>query len=242
MKSEEKDEDKGRARRDHEEDALPIHAPSCESVWSLGSKDANSEEGESQLSLACSSSPSLPRRRTPAPPSLLCERRGSGTPRSGWGLRAGFGYYSLSLEYGPGVGDDTHKHTALCLRPGPFSLLLAVGTPADRRAAETAKARSRIATPSSRPDSAVQRISDAVVAHLRLCSLPRPLLHTIGGGMTIPSPTKTDDTGGRKPACIGTHFDGAEARRLSGSGRRGREALNGARQGGGTLRSEWAVR
>jgi hypothetical protein len=32
MKSEEEDEGKGRARRDHGEGALPIHAPSCESV------------------------------------------------------------------------------------------------------------------------------------------------------------------------------------------------------------------
>ncbi|KAJ7799388.1 hypothetical protein B0H14DRAFT_3787925 [Mycena olivaceomarginata] len=89
-------------------------------------------------------------------------------------------------------------------------------------------------TPS--PSSTAQRISDAVVAHLRPCSLPRPLLYTIGDGITIPAPTKTDDTSGRKPVRIGTHFDGAEARRLSGSGRRGREALNGARWGGETLR------
>ncbi|KAJ7804915.1 hypothetical protein B0H14DRAFT_3153710 [Mycena olivaceomarginata] len=90
---------------------------------------------------------------------------------------------------------------------GPFPLLLAVGTPANRRAAETARARFRIATPSSGPDSAVQRIPDAVVAHL-----------------PIPAPTKTDDTSGRKPTRIGTHFDGAEAWRLSGSGRRGKRS------------------
>lgn len=151
----------------------------------------------------------------------------------------------------PGCGRRYQQaYSTVSAARGPFSLLLAVGTPADRRAAETAKARSRIATPSSGPDSAVQRISDAVVA-------PRPPIFVLSPfpfsfhlysippaavPITIPEATKTDDTSERKPARIGTHIDGAEARRQSGSGRRGREALNGARLGGETLRGEWAVR
>jgi hypothetical protein len=308
MKSEEEDEDKGRARRDHGEDALPIHAPAASRCGRSGARTRTgvmwrwgelayadvcelSEEGESQLSLACSSSylpPSLPRRCTPAPPSLLREGRGSGTPRSGRALRRmGMGPrrraigprhlrhlplpLPLLLPYAlhasiagatrtpprarprvnrevppvsmrtsggqdevggcpllahlcvlqrrfrlllplprvrPGCGRRyPQAYSTVSAARGPFSLLLAVGTPADRRAAETAKARSRIATPSSGPDSAVQRISDAVVAprppifvlfpfpsSLHLCSIPSAAVP-----ITIPHPRGQTTRAGGSP-------------------------------------------
>ncbi|KAJ7327469.1 hypothetical protein DFH08DRAFT_332269 [Mycena albidolilacea] len=175
-----------------------------------------SEEGESQqLSLACSSSSSsyLPPFSSPpsysSPPSLLRERRRSGTPRSGWALRpgyktrwvdvrfsptcafssAGFGCYSLSLEDSPDVGDDTHKHTALCLWPGPFSLLRASAHPqtdAQPRRPKRAPESPHRARDQIRQCSTSLTRSSLSSPHLGPFFLPLlvpPLLHTIGGGI-----------------------------------------------------------
>ncbi|KAJ7358376.1 hypothetical protein DFH08DRAFT_1043368 [Mycena albidolilacea] len=281
MKSEEEDENKGRSRRDHGEDALPIHAPSCESYDCSGARTRTgvmwmrgelayadvcelSEEGESQLSLACSSSympllfpavvfqhlphfyasdggvgrrgadtsPGSATRKQGGPARIDAHKRGT--------RRAQASEVTPSPSSTAQVWATTPTSIQDCLRPGPFSLLLAVGTPADRHAAETAKAGSRFATPSSGPDSAVQRISDTVVAlvsHLRpfsLLLLAPPLLHTIGGGTHNHTRAHEDRRHERAEARTDRHA----LRRCRGADGVGREAMNGARQGGETLRGD----
>ncbi|KAJ7843232.1 hypothetical protein B0H14DRAFT_3868614 [Mycena olivaceomarginata] len=243
MKSEEENEDEGRARRDHGEDTRCRFTPQAATTgeWDTEERVGFAAHGDAAKAARSIGPRRLRLRPLPLPlPYALHALHASITgatrtpPRARPRVNREAPPVSMRIS---GVQDEVGGCPLLAhlcgrrLRPGP-SLLLAVGTLADRRAAETAKARSRLTTPSSGPDSAVQRISDAVVA----------LVPPIFVLSTTPEATKTDDTSGRKPVRIGTHIDGADARRRSGSGRRGREASNGARQGGETLRGEWAVR
>ncbi|KAJ7840724.1 hypothetical protein B0H14DRAFT_3140444 [Mycena olivaceomarginata] len=107
---------------------------------------------------------------------ILPRRASEGTPAFS---SAGFGCYSLSLEYGPGVGD-------VC-GPGPLSSSQSAHpqTDAQPRRLKRAPESPHRAQDQIRQCSASLTRSSPSSPHLRPFSLPLlvpPLLHTIGGG------------------------------------------------------------
>ncbi|KAJ7833780.1 hypothetical protein B0H14DRAFT_3871552 [Mycena olivaceomarginata] len=146
-------------------------------------------------------SPGSATRKQGGPARINAHQRG--TRRGG----AGFACYSLSLEYGPGVGDDTHKHTALCLRPGAPSLSSSQSAH-PQTDAQPRRSKRDLESPHRTRDqirqcSASLTRSSPSSPHLRPFSLPLlvpPLLHTVGGGTHSHTRAHKDRRHGRAEA------------------------------------------